>query len=115
MNFLLFRHGAVRAAANLRDMLGSIQKSKALAMSTQLLHGTLYGRSCRLCPSTSQMSGMPCRTSYTLSGNYILIILKYIIYKIYDIQKPRIIQDIFKIERNDLFYASLTSTNYMSK
>lgn len=53
-------------------MPGSIQKSEAPAMSTQLLHGTVHGRPCRLCSPTGQMSGMPCRTSYTISSKLYL-------------------------------------------
>ena len=63
-------HGAVRAAADMRDLPGSLQEPEAATMPTQLLHGALYGRAGRLRASTSQMSRVPCRTPYTLSGNY---------------------------------------------
>lgn len=38
------RHGAVRTTANVRDMPGPVQEPQVIAMSAQLLHGTVYGR-----------------------------------------------------------------------
>lgn len=66
--FLSYRHGAVRAAANLRDMPGSLQKPEAPAMSTQLLHGAVHGWPRRLRAPAGQVSRMSRRTSYTVSG-----------------------------------------------
>lgn len=62
------RHGAVRTTANVRDMPGPVQEPQVIAMSAQLLHGTVYGRPRRLRASTGEMPGMPCGASYTLPG-----------------------------------------------
>ena len=62
------KHGAVRAAADMRDLLGSLQESETTAMPAQLLYGAVHGRTRRLRASTGQVSRMPGRTSYTLSG-----------------------------------------------
>lgn len=42
------RNGTVRATVNVRYMFGQIQKPEIAAMSTFVLHGTVYGRSGRL-------------------------------------------------------------------
>lgn len=38
------RNGTVRATVNVRYMFGQIQKPEIAAMSTFVLHGTVYGR-----------------------------------------------------------------------
>jgi len=118
MSFLLFRYGAVRAAANLCDMPGSIQKSKALAMSTPCMDGLVdYVRRQVKCPE--------CRAEHRIPYQvYILIILKHItdilIYNIIIIIIEYGIElFIFKIIINEIINfcvcVLLTFVNYTSK
>lgn len=50
-------------------LLGPVQKSKVVTMSTFLLHGTLHGGLGRLCQTPSQMSRMPSRASDSIQWN----------------------------------------------
>jgi len=97
--FSLYRHGAVRAAANLCDMSGPIQKSKAPAMPAQLLHGAVHGRPRRLRASTGQVSRMPCRTSYTVSSESPLSSIDPLIHPDATILNFRIINDDLRPKR----------------
>ena len=65
----IHQNGAIRLAPNLLRLFGSVPKSKIVTMSAFILHGTLYGRFSRLCQETSEMSGMPSGTSYSVRRN----------------------------------------------
>ena len=63
------QNGSIWPAPDLLRLLGPVQKSKVVTMSTFLLHGTLHGGLGRLCQTPSQMSRMPSRASDSIQWN----------------------------------------------
>ena len=61
--------GDLHINCDLLCLLGPVQKSKVVTMSTFLLHGTLHGGLGRLCQTPSQMSRMPSRASDSIQWN----------------------------------------------
>ena len=63
------QNGSIWPAPDLLCLLGPVQKSKVVTMSTFLLHGTLHGGLGRLCQTPSQMSRMSSRASNSIQWN----------------------------------------------